>query len=95
MKLLQTARDRVLWTALGLGAAGVTAMLSATGLKAGWRKVHGEDPPENPISADTTWRDALLWSTAVAVGAGVTRLVAERLLAEAWRRQTGRKPPGL
>ncbi|HEX6308694.1 MAG TPA: DUF4235 domain-containing protein, partial [Longimicrobiales bacterium] len=62
---------------------------------AGWKAVLHDEPPENPVSADTSWRDALLWTTALALGAGIARLVVERLAAEVWVEKTGRKPPGL
>ena len=95
MNLIQTGRDRVLWGVLGLGTAAATAMLARQGMKAGWHVLREDEPPENPISRDTSWGDALLWTVAMALGAGVTRLVVERLAAQAWRSRTGRTPPGL
>ncbi len=95
MKLFQTARDRAIWTTFGLGAAAVTAVLARQGMKAGWEAVRDDEPPENPISYETSWSHALAWTVALALGAGVTRLVVERVAAQVWLRRTGRLPPGL
>ena len=95
MKFIQTTRDRLIWSALGLGTAALTAMAARQGMKAGWKAITNEDPPENPISRETTWSDALIWTTAMALGAGVARLVVERVAAQVWQERTGRKPPGL
>ena len=95
MKLIQTGRDRIVWGTLGLGTAALTAMLARQAMQGGWRALRTDEPPDNPISRDTTWGDALLWTVAMAIGAGVTRLVVERLAAQVWHHQTGRKPPGL
>lgn len=95
MKIFQTARDRALWTGLGLGTAAATAVAARQGMKVAWKAMRDDEPPENPISYDTTWRDALLWTVALALGAGVTRLVVERIAAQVWLDRTGRRPPGL
>lgn len=88
-------RDRLLWMGLA-GLAGAAAMaISRPGLKAGWRLLRHDDPPENPVSPDVTWGEAVAWSMATGAILGVAHMAAQRAAATGWERWRGGRPPGL
>ena len=81
-----------MWKVVGGAVGAAAALMARVGLKATWKAVRGEEPPENPASPSTSWPEALVWAAASGVGLGVARLVLQRGAAEAWRSATGAYP---
>jgi len=81
------------WTLVSAGAAALAAVAVRSATHAGWRKAKGEEPPQNPVSSDTSWPTALLWTAVVALAAGLARLLALRGTAAGWKKVTGHSAP--
>jgi hypothetical protein len=87
--------EKVLWKLAAAVAALGAGMVTRKALIATWRSTKGQDPPDNPAAADTSWGDALSWTLATTVGAAVAALVAQRGAAAVWQKATGHAPPGI
>ncbi len=72
----------------GIGAV-VAAVMARKALTAAWSMMTGEEPPQNPAAADTSWREALLWGAAAGLVAGLARTIGQRAAAGAWANVSG------
>jgi len=81
------------WNLTTTAAALAAALGTRALLRSGWRRVTGDDPPNNPAASSVGWGDALAWTAATGVGVGVARLLAHRGAAAGWKKATGHKPP--
>ena len=88
-------RKQLMWVAIAGLAGAAAASVARRALKSGWKAVRGSDPPENPVSRDTTWGEAIAWSVATGAIIGVAHMAAQRGAAAGWERWIGERPPGL
>jgi hypothetical protein len=89
------AVNSILWKVLGTGSAVLAAGLAERGMRAGWRAVTGQPPPDSPESPDTAWAEAVTWAVLSGAVVGIARLAATRRAAAYYRTSTGELPKAL
>lgn len=70
----------------------LVTILTQKVLKAGWKAVTGEEPPQ-PADPKTPAGAAAIWALASGIGLGVTQLLTRRLIARRWSTETGQAAP--
>jgi len=86
----------LIWKTVATGGSVATGLLANKVLGAVWRRArHGDDPPLNPESDETSWAEAVAWAVVSGVVVGVARLAFRRNAAGYYRRSTGHLPAGL
>jgi hypothetical protein len=76
-------------------AAAGSAVIARKALTAGWRKLTGKEPPEEPTNPDTRLAEAAGWAAASAGVIAAAQVMARRKVAATWRSASGELPPGL
>ena len=88
-----TITKRHRWLAVaaltGLAAGELAAQLTSFS----WRRVAGDDPPEDPTEPDFDWPQAVLFGALTGAVVGASVILARGGAGVAWKRTTGRKPP--
>jgi hypothetical protein len=85
--------ERLQWSLLVGAVSALAVLLAQKGLKGGWRRYWGDDPPENPAAPDVTWPHAIAWAGATGAAMALARLLAMRGTAAGWRSVKGSLPP--
>lgn len=81
------------WNLVSTLAALGAGIAARSVLTAGWKRLRGETPPEDPTTPSTSWANALGWGVGTGVAVGVARVLGRRGAAAGWERATGSAPP--
>lgn len=79
-------REDKLFSLVSTGAAILAGLAVRSVLKAGYRKMTGREPPENPAAPEVEWGEALLWGALAGAAVGLSRVAARRGVSAGWAR---------
>jgi hypothetical protein len=85
-------RSDISWKVLTLAAGAASAFATRRAVRAVWKGVKRDDPPDNPAAPSTRWPEAIGWAVASGVAMAVVRLLVQRGAAAAWKAKTGEYP---
>lgn len=80
--------------AVGTFAAVGAAMATRKLVTAGWKRLTGKEPPDDPHDPHVGFGEALSWAIVLGVTMETARLVAQRAATRRMRRNTGAGSPG-
>lgn len=85
--------ERQQWILFAGAASAMATPLAEKAVTAAWRRVTGEEPPDDSTRQTHDWGKAVAWTVASAVVVGLAQVAARRAAALAWEGVRGEAPP--